>query len=464
MGWYSGRRADELEGNPAAPTPPAGLPGRPCVPRDTCEGNNQTSLASGAQLLERSDIFHVEGQANWGTEDGDFLLVGGASNRWYSVDTEGTLMEESKEDIIASAFAQAEWQLHPKWNLLVAGRFDHFSVIDDDKVAPKGALVFTPSENHSLRFTYNRAYQIPNYSELFLRVAAGQPVDLQPLELGIEQAISQQIGQPVDLPLDFGITTVQARGNEDLRVEELSGFEYGYKGTFARGRVFLTADYYNNQIEDFVTDLLPDVNRDDFPAYQLPAGFGPGEPFEPFAPTVLGAIQQQLGDNFPLFSRLPDGSEAFIVSYTNAGQVDEQGVELAISLVPAANWQVDANYTFFDFEIDDNRTTEGGTVDEDELAANTPEHKGNFGVTYNEPDRFSAGFNLHMQEAMDWAAGVFAGRVPGYVTLDLNAGWQLMPYARIGLYWANVLDKEHYQLYGGSVLGSRAIGNVTFNF
>lgn len=464
MGWYSGRRADELEGNPAAPTPPAGLPGRPCVPRDTCEGNNQTSLASGAQLLEKSDIFHAEAQANWSTGDGDFLLVGGASNRWYSVDTEGTLMEDSQDDVIASAFAQAEWQLHPKWNLLVAGRFDHFSVIDDDKFAPKGALVFTPTENQSLRFTYNRAYQIPNYSELFLRVAAGAPVDLQPLELGIEAAISQQIGQPVDLPLNFGITTVQARGNEDLRVEELSGFEWGYKGTYGGGRVFLTADYYNNQIEDFVTDLLPGVNRDDFPAYQLPAGFGPGEPFEPFAPTVLGAIQQQLGNNFPLFSVLPDGSEAFIVSYTNAGEVDEQGVELGVSFLPAPNWQVDANYTYFDFEIDRTTATEGGEVDADELSPNTPQHKGNIGLTYSNPERFSAGFNVHMQEAFDWAAGIFAGRVPGYATVDLNGSWRMTPYARLNLVWANVLDKEHYQLYGGSMLGSRAIGGVTFTF
>jgi iron complex outermembrane receptor protein len=464
MGWYSGRRADEVEGNPEAPLPPAGLPGRPCFPRETCEGNNQTSLASGAQLLEKSDIFHVEGQANWSSGDRNLFLVGGASNRWYSVDTEETLMEEAQDDVITSAFAQAEWQLHPKWNLLVAGRFDHFSVIDDDKLAPKGALVFTPTPDHSLRFTYNRAYQVPNYSELFLRVAAGQPADLTPLELGIEAAISQQVGAPIDLPLNFGITTVQARGNEDLEVEELSGFEWGYKGSLAGGRVFLTADYYNNQIEDFVTDLLPNVNRDDFPAYQLPAGFGPGEPFAPFAPAVLGAIQQALGPRFGAFSLLPDGSEAFIVSYTNAGQVDEQGVELGVSFLPAANWQVDANYTYFDFEIDDNRASEGGIVNEDELSPNTPQHKGNIGATYSNPERFSAGFNLHVQEAFDWAAGVFAGPVPGYATLDLNGSWSVAPFARINVAWNNVLDKEHYQLYGGSVLGSRAVGGVTFTF
>ena len=470
MGWYSGRRADELEGNPAAPAPPGGLPGRPCVPRDTCEGNNQTSLASGAQLLEKSDIYHVEGQANWSSGDGNLLLVGGASNRWYSVDTQETLMEESQEDVITSAFGQAEWQIHPMWNLLVAGRFDHFSVIDDDKFAPKGAIVFTPRPDHSLRFTYNRAYQVPNYSELFLRVAAGAPANLSPLEQGIEAGIAEQLGIPaIDLPLNFSATTpVQARGNEDLEVEELSGFEWGYKGSLAGGRVFLTADYYNNQIEDFVTDLLPNVNRDDFPAYQLPEAFD-DLPFpEPVIAAIkqgtLTAIEENLGPRFALFSLLPDGSPAFIVSYTNAGQVDEQGVELGVSFLPAANWQVDANYTYFDFEIDDDRATEGGTVNENELSPNTPQHKGNLGLTYNNPERFSAGFNLHMQEAFDWAAGVFAGRIPGYATVDLNGSWNVAPFARINVAWNNVLDKEHFQLYGGSVLGSRAVGGVTFTF
>jgi hypothetical protein len=34
----------------------------------------------------------------------------------------------------------------------------------------------------------------------------------------------------------------------------------------------------------------------------------------------------------------------------------------------------------------------------------------------------------------------------------------------VNLVWTNVLDKEHYQLYGGSVLGSRAVGGLTLTF
>lgn len=468
LAWYSGRRSNEDgEGNPDAleAIPPPLRPARaPCMPRTTCEGNSQTALASGAQLLEASDLFHVELQGNWATADDAFRIVGGASNRWISVDTERTLMEQDQDDTITSGFVQAEWAFHPQWTILGAARTDHFSVIDETKTSPKAALVFNPSQDHSIRFTFNQAFQTPNYSELFLRVAAGAPVDLQVLELGIEQAIAQQIGMPIDLPLNFSpITPVQARGNEDLTTEELTGYEIGWKGTLANGRVYGTASVYHNRIEDFITDLLPGVNEDDFPPFTLGPAFDSPQ-LAPLAPTVLGAIMQQLGPQFAAFTRLDDGRPAFVVSYTNAGEVSETGVELGVTFVPAANWEVNVNYTFFDFDIEDATTTASGMVEEGELLPNTPEHKANLGIVYNDPGGLDVGLKVHAQDAMEWAAGVFEGRVPGFATVDLSGGYEVTDYARLQLVWTNVFDKEHYQLYGGSVLGSRAIGGITFDF
>ena len=134
------------------------------------------------------------------------------------------------------------------------------------------------------------------------------------------------------------------------------------------------------------------------------------------------------------------------------------------TFLPAANWEVFANLTLFDFEIEDNTTTQGGEVDEEELRPNTPEKKANVGVTYSVPESFSVSVRARTQDSMDWAAGVFEGHVPGYTTVDLSGTWQATEYARLNLSWTNVLDEETYQLYGGSVLGSRAVGGVTFTF
>ena len=463
-GWYSGRRAFDREGNPA-PAPIDEFTDV-CIPRDVCEGNNQTALASGAVLLESSDLFHVEGQANWNTADDRLRIIGGGSNRWVSVDTDGTLMEEKHEDTISSLFGQVEFQVHPMVNLLAAARFDHFSVLesDDSEISPKAAIVFSPTTNHSLRFTFNRAFQTPNYSEMFLQVAAGPIVPLNQVELGLEAAISAQIGQPIDLPLNFVPTPVVARGNDELTAEQLTGYEVGWKGGFMGGRAYATADIYYNEIEDFVTDLLPAVNPDfepfdsveDLVAYQ-PA-FGTPQ-LAPFAPLVLQALQSgPVAPVAPLLVLKPDGTLEYVLSYTNAGRVTESGLELGLALQPAVKWEVFGNYTYFDFNVEES------TLAGDALLPNTPKHKGNVGFTFNNLDRWSVGAGVHMQEGFDWAAGVFAGHVPGFATVDLNGGYVVNEWARINLVWNNVLDKHHYELFGGSVIGSRALGGVTLTF
>lgn len=443
LGWYSGRRSDGTGE----------------------DENNQTSLQSGLELRESSDIFHVEAQGNWGAFDDRFQLVAGASGRWLSIDTDGTLMADKQDDTIGSVFGQADIQLHPMVSALFAGRFDHFSVIDESEFAPKAALVFSPTDDHSVRFTFNRAFQVPNYSELFLRVPVAT-VPLNLIEQGIEAAIAAQTGMPIDLPLNFQPTPFFARGNENLTEEQLTGYELGWKGALVDGRVFATADLYYNEIDDFVTDLLPAVN----PEFQtraietlIPAAFD-AAPLNRFKPVIVATLINQLGANLSAFTQLEDGSNAFVISYANAGEVTEQGVEVGATFIPGPNWEVSANYTYFDFDIKDRTTPEGVTVPETELRPNTPQHKGNVGLVYSDPARFDAGLKVHLQEAMDWAAGVFAGPVPGYVTADLSGGWQVNELARVHLVWTNVLDKEHYQLFGGSVLGSRAIGGVTLTF
>ena len=464
FGWYSGRRANDREGNPAPP--PLDAFTELCVPRDTCEGNNQTALGTGAVLLEASDLFHVEGQTNWHTSDERLRLIAGGSNRWVSVDTDGTLMEEKHDDTISSLFGQIEYEIHPKVNLLAAARFDHFSVLETDQneVSPKAAVVFSPNESHSLRVTFNRAFQTPNYSEMFLRVAAGPVIPLNQVELGLEAALSAQLGMPIDLPLNFVPTPVVARGNPELTAEQLTGYEVGWKGSLMNGRAYATADVYFNEIEDFVTDLLPRVNPafepfdtvEDLVAFQ-PAFAAPQ--LAPFAPAVLQALTTgAVAAVAPLLVLKPDGTLEYVLSYANAGRVTERGVELGLTVQPAVKWEVFANYTFFDFDVEE--TTLAG----DALLPNTPKHKGNVGFTFNNLDRWSLGGSVHMQEGFDWAAGVFAGHVPGFATVDLNGGYVVNEWARLNLVWANVLDKDHIELFGGSVIGGRALGGLTLTF
>ena len=107
-------------------------------------------------------------------------MVVGTSYRNTNVDTEGTLMEpanDNRSDDLYSGYGQVEFDIVPQVKLVAAARLDDGTLINT-QFSPKGAIVFSPNENHSIRATVNQAFQTPNYSEFFLRVDAGVPGEL----------------------------------------------------------------------------------------------------------------------------------------------------------------------------------------------------------------------------------------------------------------------------------------------
>jgi outer membrane receptor protein involved in Fe transport len=137
----------------------------------------QIALSSGQPLEERSDMFHLEGQQNWNFQQERGRIVYGASYRNTRVNTSGTLMDPSNDDRnddYYSGYGQVEYKLIPQLRIVGAARVDDGSLFDT-QFSPKGALVFSPNESHSLRFSVSRAFQTPNYSEFFLRAAAAPP-------------------------------------------------------------------------------------------------------------------------------------------------------------------------------------------------------------------------------------------------------------------------------------------------
>src|SRR5690349_449506 len=154
----------------------------------------QIALSTGAPLEERSDIFHIEGQQNWSFLENRGRVVYGASYRNTRVNTSGTLMNlinDNRSDDYYSGYGQVEYKLLPQLRIVGAARIDDGSLFDT-QFSPKGAIVFTPAENHSFRFSVNRAFQTPNYSEFFLQAPAAAPTTgPATIEAGIENYYTQ---------------------------------------------------------------------------------------------------------------------------------------------------------------------------------------------------------------------------------------------------------------------------------
>jgi iron complex outermembrane receptor protein len=460
----------------------------------------QFSLTSGLPLEERSDILHLEGQSNWNFQEERGRVVFGASARNTKVNTSGTLMNlanDDRSDDLYSGYGQVEYRIIPQVRLVGAARFDDGDLIEG-QFSPKGAIVYSPVEEHSFRFSVNQAFQTPNHSEFFLQVPIAAPTGApRQLEGGVEQyyqAIRASLPSQAlagltltdNLPWNFSAATPAfALGNGNLDVEEVTGWELGYKGTLG-DKVYLTADAYINELSNFVTDLLPGVNPA-FPSFALTDGVNLPAELNALDQRIQGLQAQgaitpqqaaQLRAPIPILlggyaqlsagttiqggnalATLPDGSRAIVLSYTNAGQVTERGIELGVGYQFTPEWRGDVSFTGFDFSVDEEEQAVG-----DQLLPNTPSKKATFSVSYAGEQGLDGNVTVRLVDGFQWAAGVFTGYVPASEFVNLSAGYRVNNYFRIHATATNLLDQERFQMYGGSVIGRRILGGVTANF
>jgi iron complex outermembrane receptor protein len=85
--------------------------------------------------------------------------------------TDGVINGRNEEDDNiweVGGYVQSETNLSPMFDLVLALRADYHDVVDDLLWSPRAAVVFKPTQEHSFRFTYNRAFSQPSSNNLFL--------------------------------------------------------------------------------------------------------------------------------------------------------------------------------------------------------------------------------------------------------------------------------------------------------
>lgn len=414
------------------------------------DANDQRALASNTPLYLDEENFQLEAQTNWDLFGGRGRIVAGAS---YSEDQIDSANPQGRQTLVfrpidadfQSVYAQFELDLGSSVKMVLAGRWDDSSLYDS-QVSPKATLVWGVTPHHSLRLSYNEAFQVANYSELYLQANVAAPVNLAPIE-----AICSAGG--VSCGFGAGPTRLIAAGNEDLDVETTKTWELGYTGILG-SRAFVTLDYYRSENNDFITDLLPQLGTSlgrvnpNFGAYVPPTALP-----APLAATLLATLRGALPATlFPFLSNNLDGSPIFVVrSYTNFGRVDTQGVDLALNVTASKGWRWNFTYSWFDFDI----RGQVGTL-EAILLPNSPEHKASAGVAYV-GDHFDVALSGRWVDEFRWVVGPFQGNVKAYTTVDLAANYRLGDHWSVGTTISNATNNEHWEAFGGDLLRRRSL-------
>lgn len=127
------------------------------------------------------------------TLGGEYRNVDRANyQEWFS---DGTVSSDNAPFHVASLFAQAEYQLLPRLTTVIGVRTEEHSR-SGSASAPRGALIFTPSNATTLKLLYGHAYRAPSVSEAHLETSFYQrnpelrPERIRTLELTASQRVN----------------------------------------------------------------------------------------------------------------------------------------------------------------------------------------------------------------------------------------------------------------------------------
>jgi outer membrane receptor for ferrienterochelin and colicins len=133
------------------------------------------TLRDGRPLTDRSRLFVAQAQHG--------VTVRDRQNFTYGLDFVRTLPETERtihgryEEIDRysefGGYLQSETAVTERLDLVLAGRFDTHTELENTVFSPRAAIVFKPAMNHTLRASYNRAFSTPRALDIFLDIPAG---------------------------------------------------------------------------------------------------------------------------------------------------------------------------------------------------------------------------------------------------------------------------------------------------
>jgi iron complex outermembrane receptor protein len=429
---------------------------------------------AGAALRVKADLVHAEGQVNiaealrrGGTQLPTTLdLLAGADHRTYIIQPDGNyfINPESGKDPLrdnltyskTGGFVQAGARLFDERIRLTAtlraDKNDYFSV----RFNPRFTAVYSPTQQHNFRVSYQSGYRFPSLFEGFSNVNSGQVKRIGGLRVmsdgvfensylrssidafnaavtrdrntsgqTLAQAIANNQGQLVKTPYTY------------LRPEHIKSLEVGYKAALLPGGRLLTdVDFYYNTYRDFIAQVEAYVPQT-----------STGQPLN--TGTDLNTIATALNAR--------TGQARYRLWTNSQSQVYNYGGSLGLRYDVASGYLAGAGVTYTRLD-----RTEAGDGLEDGF--NTPRWAYNLSLG-NEKAYKNFGFGLNYRWQARYYSQTFLvnGYVPAYHTLDAQLSYIVpTPNLRFKLGATNLLNDYYVSYLGGPSIGGLYYLQVTY--
>ncbi len=137
---------------------------------NSSDAGDSILLRNGNLLIDKSKQYVYQIQHNT-SFSGRQTFTYGFDGLWTRPDTKGTVNGINEDDDSINEYGlylQSETRLNEKLKLVLAGRIDDNSRLEDPFFSPRAGLVVTPNATNTIRFTFNRAFSTPTALNLFL--------------------------------------------------------------------------------------------------------------------------------------------------------------------------------------------------------------------------------------------------------------------------------------------------------
>lgn len=391
----------------------------------------------GTRFYDRSALYHVHGEYQfndlaYGGSVTDLDLRIGANYRRYMPDSRGSILLDTFGRNIDTyeygVYGGGMLELSNKVRISASMRLDKNKNFDY-LISPAASLVYLPSRDNVLRFSFSSAIRNPTLADQYLFYNVGRAILLGNLD-GFQDLITlESLGDFLNTT-NLDLSVLRYFDIDPIRPEKVKTLEVGYRTTLFE-KLFLDATYYYSFYRDFI-------------------GYNIG-----------------IDARFDQASRVPTYIQAYRVAANATDQVTTQGFSFGFNYYFSKLYVINGNYSW--------NVLNTQTDDPIIPAFNTPEHKFNVGLAGRNiaidlgglkiPD---FGFNINYKWVDTFifeGSPQFTGLIPSYALLDAQINWhskKINTTFKIGA--SNILNEQTFQTYGGPRIGRLAYASILYEF
>jgi len=409
----------------------------------------------GAALILKTAFVHVEGQYDWSKVIPFVQILTGFNYRNYIVTPDGnnyvnpasfTDPKQSSANFDYYSYGgfiqTCKNFLDEKLTVKASLRIDKSGYFSP-KLNPRIAAVYSPTQQHNFRISFQNGYRFPTLFEGFAYVNNGGV-----RRLGGLPVISQHLGVFENSYLNTSVTAFKNAVNADvnggltqsaaiekdkgilvksnytyIQPEHINSFEVGYKGILLDNKLFVDIDYYFSFYDHFIGQL--DVTQ----------------PYE-------GTIGTTDSTAFYAYNGGKQVNK-FKMWTNSTSVVTNQGVEAGVTYNFYKKFNMNANTSYA-------ALASVSSTDAFTPAFNTPTWIINASIGNREIVK-NTGFNIgwHWESAFYWNSPLATGTVPAYGTVDAQVNYRftnLFTTLKIGA--TDIFNHRYYQYIGGPTIGA----------